>query len=342
VLTVARIILLISIALALTASSAHGTSPGHNGLIVFTRYRLQNAPLWSEVFVARPDGGGVTKVSHSMQAVEDDGAQWSPHGDLIVFQRSTGTKPRSVWIVRPDGSGQHRIRACSEPGGCNDSGPSFAPDGKHIVFVRDWGHVKQGSIPNDDQIDHSAIVETDLEGGHAKILRRADGYKGGFDAPRISPDGRQLLFGGYGWNPTRLAPEALYVVELDGSGLHRLTPFKLQAQSGDWSPDAKTILFEPTIIGASELTPGTNLYTVAANGTYLHRITNVGGNHYVIAGSFSPDGRSFVFATDANAAANPRGGTFADVFTMRLGTSSQHPVTRTANLDGWPSWGSSR
>jgi Tol biopolymer transport system component len=59
----------------------------------------------------------------------------------------------------------------------------------------------------------------------------------------------------------------------------------------------------------------------------------------VIAGSFSPDGTSVVFATDADATANPRGGTFADIFTLRLGSNSPKPVTRTANLDGWPSWG---
>lgn len=42
---------------------------------------------------------------------------------------------------------------------------------------------------------------------------------------------------------------------------------------------------------------------------------------------------------DADATGNPRGGTFADIFTLRIGTSSAQPVTRSANLDGWPSWG---
>ena len=75
------------------------------------------------------------------------------------------------------------------------------------------------------------------------------------------------------------------------------------------------------------------------DGTSLGRITNVGAIHYVLAGSFSPDGASIVFATDNDATPNPRGGTFADVFTMQIGTNLQHPVTRSANLDGWPSWG---
>lgn len=326
-------------ALLAGATDVRATTPGHNGLIAFTRYRLQNAPLWSEIFVANPDGSGVRQVSHSPTAAEDDGVQWSPRGDLIVFKRCTSTGPCSVWIVRPDGSGQQRISPCPEAGGCDDSGPSFAPDGKHLVFVRDWGHLKHGSIPNNDQVDHSAIVETDLHGGHVKFLRRADGYRGGFDTPRISPDRRKLLFGHYGWNPARVSPEAMYVVTLGGGGSQQLTPFRLAAGSGDWSPDSKSVLFKPPILGASELTPGTNLYTVAVDGTHLHRITNVGSYHYVIAGSFSPDGTSIVYATDANATGNPRGGTFADIFTLRIGTTAAQPVTRTANLDGWPSWG---
>jgi Tol biopolymer transport system component len=73
----------------------------------------------------------------------------------------------------------------------------------------------------------------------------------------------------------------------------------------------------------------------------LRRVTNVGSNHYVLAGSFSPDGTSIVFATDAEAAANPNAAQpFADVFTMRINGTNLKPATRTPNLDGWPTWGS--
>ena len=85
---------------AITASRSGATTPGRNGLIAFTRYRLQNSPLWSEIWIANPDGTGTHKVSHSAKAVEDDGAQWSPRGDLIVFQRCVGNAPCSVLIVR--------------------------------------------------------------------------------------------------------------------------------------------------------------------------------------------------------------------------------------------------
>jgi Tol biopolymer transport system component len=323
-------------ALAGAAAAHRASDPGR---IAFTRYRLQNSPLWSEIWVARPDGSHAVKVSHSTTAVEDDQAHFSPDGRWIVFDRCTHQTPCSVWLVHPDGSGQHGIAACGEPGGCNDSAPSFAPDGKHVVFARDWGHDKQGSIPNDDQVDHSAIIESDLAGGHPRVLLHDDGYTGGFASPRISPDGKKLLFDRYGWNPARHTPDVLSVANLDGTGEHRVTPRSMQAQGGSWSPDSSTILFKPSMPTVGELTPGSNLYTVAVDGTHLRRRTNVGAYHYVLAGSFSPDGRSIVFATDAGATPNPRGGTFADIFTLRLDGGSPQPVTHSVNLDGWPSWG---
>ena len=201
-----KVTLLVAVCVAVLAGSA-GAQPKANrghGLIAFTRYRLQDSPIWSEIWVARPDGSGARKISHSGNAVEDDGAQWSPRGDLVVFQRCPADKPCSVWVVRPNGSGQHLIAVCRSADECNYSNPSFAPDGKHVVYVHDWGVVKQGTIPDDDQIDHSAIVETDLDGGHLRILRRADGYTGGFLSPRISPNGKLLLFDQYGWSPSAI------------------------------------------------------------------------------------------------------------------------------------------
>src|SRR3954468_24737280 len=92
---------------AATVALAHATTPGRNGMVAFTRYRLQNAPVWSEIFVAQPDGSGLRKVSHSSVAAEDDQAHWSPDGRWIVFDRCTSRGPCSLWLVRPDGTGQH-------------------------------------------------------------------------------------------------------------------------------------------------------------------------------------------------------------------------------------------
>ena len=325
------------------ASSGRATTPGRNGLIAFTRYRLQNSPLWSEIWVANPDGTGAREVSHSRSAVEDDQAQWSPDGRSIVFDRCRTNGPCSIWLVRPDGSGQRRLApACPSTGRqtvCDNASPSFTPDGRHVVFARDWGRIKKTSLG--DQIEHSAIATADLNGEHLTILRQLAPYAGDLQSPRISPTGQLLVFDRYNSAVARPAGgDALFIAGVHGGVPRQLTPWRESAGSPDWSPDGKEILFKRFIHGASELTPGTNLYTIGVDGTGMRRVTTVGSSHYVLAGSFSPDGASIVFATDEDGTPNPRGGTFADVFTMQRGTNLQHPVTRSANLDGWPSWGS--
>jgi Tol biopolymer transport system component len=305
-----KTVLVLACIVCLASVGAREARPAaKQGLIAFTRYRLQDKPIWSEIWVAQPDGSRARKVSHSAKPVEDDGSQWSPGGDLIAFQRCPpNDAPCSVWIVRPDGSGERAVAVCTGTSDCNYSNPSFTHDGKHLVFVHDWGHVKQGAIPDDDQIDHS-------------------------------PDGARLLFSEYAWNPKRITPDVLSVAPFGGGAEHRVVPRGMQALSGSWSPDGKTVLFRPSHPTLGELTPGSNLYTVALDGTNLHRVTDVGPYHYVIAGSFSPDGRSIVFATDDGATLNPLGNTFADIFTLRLGSARARQVTHSANLDGWPAWG---
>lgn len=308
------------------------SATGHRrlGAIAFTRYRLQSTALWSEIWVANADGSDARRISRSASAVEDDQAHWSADGRWIVFDRCRQNAPCSVWIVHPDGTGQRQLPiAC-----CDNSNPSFTPDGRHVIVQHEWGAVRHGTIPDDDQIEHSAIAMVDLEGKHLTILRRRDGYSGGFEGPRIAPNGKLLLYRAYRWSPAARPRYALYVSPLHIDRARRITPWRLLAAGGEWSPDSKQVLFKSTLDGG-ELSPGNALYIVRLDGTALRRVSNVGGDHYVLTGSFSPDGRSVVFATDDGAT-----GTFPDIFTMQLTTGRRTQVTHRRNLDGWPTWGS--
>jgi Tol biopolymer transport system component len=343
-----RILLICVVAAALTLGAlttlAKATTPGKNGQIAFTRYRLQDSPIWSEIFVADTDGSNEHRVSHSTTPVEDDQAHWSPDGRWIVFDRCTHSGPCSIWLVRPDGNGQRRLSPpCHlRPSVCpDDSGPSFTPDGSRVVFTRAFGGVKRTSLG--DEIKHSAIATMDLQGKHLRIVRELPPYSGDLQSPHVSPDGTLVVFDRYNAPPISPAGgDALFVARMSGGPARQLTPWRLSAGSPDWSPDGHTILFKRFYPGAGELAPGTNLYTVAVDGSRLRQLTNVGPYHYVLAGSFSPDGSSIVFATDSGGTANPLGKTFADIFTIRIDGTSLTPVTRTANLDGWPTWGPAR
>ena len=192
-----------------------------------------------------------------------------------------------------------------------------------------------------DQIEHSAIATADLDGRHLTILRQLPRYAGDLQAPRISPNGKLIVFDRY--NSASARPKGGDAFHQHGSGggrARQLTPWRLSAGSPDWSPDNSQVLFKHFIQGAGELNPGTNLYTIDVDGTGLRRVTNVGGGHYVLAGVvLTRRNLESVYATDLAATTNPRGNTFADIDTMPVTGGSPTLVTHAANLDGWPTWG---
>lgn len=336
-----QLLALLAAGLALAPAFAHATTPGSNGQIAFTRYRLQDNPLWSEIYVANQDGSVEHRVSHAARARLDKQPHWSPDGKLIVFTRCA-TFVCSIWLVKPDGTEQRPLtRVCNgKPPACPDnSHPSFAPDGRHVVFVHETGRIRQTSAGG--EIENSEIVMTDLRGRHMKVLHRSTGFRVGFGQPELSPNGTKLVFRRYNSSRTRPANRrAIFVVNVNGRGLRRLTPWNLRATGPDWAPDGSRILFASNAPADNNLAPGTNLYSIRPDGTDLRRLTNVGASHYVLAGSYSPDGKAIVYATDLDATPKPVGNEFPDIVTQPLGGGPVTRITHSANLDGWPTWGS--
>ena len=79
-------------------------------------------------------------------------------------------------------------------------------------------------------------------------------------SPRLSPDGKQILF----TLPPFLKAE-LMVINLDGSGLRKLlaNPPRPVNRSGEWSPDGKWIVYQAY---HPDLRPTTQLYVTDAQG----------------------------------------------------------------------------
>src|SRR5436190_21966807 len=105
---------------------------------------------------------------------------------------------------------------------------------------------------------------------------------------------------------------SLYIVNSDGSGLHRIVPPGLRPGGRpDWSPDGGTILFR-THPGNDPSGIGSNLYTIHPDGTGLRELTHFPSYARVLDGSYSPDGTSIVFETSDGAI----GGSLPDVSVM--------------------------
>jgi Tol biopolymer transport system component len=79
------------------------------------------------LFVMRADGTDRTRITPWGFAFDDHA--WSPDGRWIAFQRPYG----QLYLVRPDGSGLHRI-PLELPPGTGALNPSWSPDGAWIAF----------------------------------------------------------------------------------------------------------------------------------------------------------------------------------------------------------------
>ncbi len=328
--------------LGLQATGAQGTAPGRDGRIAYYRYRLQNDPLWSEIYVTNVDGSGAHKVSHAPDGFQDEAPDWAPDGSRIAFQRCPPGNGRcTVWTTKPDGSGETQLTPPCPPGksvpACpDDTSPAFSPNGREIAVSRYGLPPLRGLVVADTNLRHPRLVY---------------GFHGAAGAPDISsptwaPNGRRLAFIVYNDNGRRWKPVngwAIFVVGVDGSGLHRITSWRVSPPGTeatgkiDWSPDGARILFRSGTGSDAGRGEG-NLFTVEPDGTGLRRLTNFGQFGGVLrAGSYSPDGQSILFATDLGASAPARD--LPDVFVMRADGTDIRPVTRAPNWDADPDWG---
>ena len=172
----AGVLLLASIVLAPIGSA---TAPGTNGRIAFERLRFQNGPYWGELFVMNADGSGLSKLTHPPNGTEDTSPDWSPDGSRILFVRQPPRGAFSIWSVKADGTGLHRLSPPCPPGGgipncpANDGGfPSWSPDGKHIAFQRLSGALRpKGATVNEAKaIYKDELVIADANGRNARTL----------------------------------------------------------------------------------------------------------------------------------------------------------------------------
>jgi Tol biopolymer transport system component len=315
------------LALGAAAETAHATAPGRNGLITFRRYlgpdRTQGA-----IFTVAPDGSGDRQVTSPPAGLNDEFPDYAADGSLIAFGRCGDFC--GVFTVRPDGSHVRPLtRTCpagEEPPACSDNWyPAVSPDVRQVAFVHAFGRIV------DDQIDHVGIYRVSIGGGRMHRVTLPPTRAAEDNEPQWSPDGRRLIF-------TRHTIEAdpaderqaIFVVNADGSGLRRVTPWELHAGDGpDWSPDGSRILFRSP---ENDDFLHSQLYTIRPDGSGLRQITHVPDGTKLYSSSFSPDGRFITFAQQGL-------GGLPDIYRMNADGTGVTPVAQTAAYDSGPDWG---
>lgn len=205
---------------------------------------------------------------------------WSRDGTRLRYVTMIGpAKNKGSWVTEvPTGGGAVRQRSL----GANVGSADWGPRGWPLVYAPAPG---------------GGIWSLASFGGKPEKLLDRPGHE---DNPRISPDGKRILF----TVTPHEEPDALWIARADGSAARRLGG-RFSFLHFSWAPDSRRI----AVIGAGARTNGASwLYVVAARAGTRRPVRFTGGAIWHPA--WTPGGRWITYALNDGRIqkARPRGG----------------------------------
>jgi Tol biopolymer transport system component len=299
--------------------------PGANGRIAFVRFD----PVYGEpvAFTMDPDGSDVTQMPVAGAWGHSEWPHWSPDGTaLAVF--CCDDYPAAAHIVNPD-TGDVRGLPLMDPGRLEeDCGSAWSPDGR--LFACANFNVYNVTNPRETGL---WILRSSDGGGLTQLTSNPFGSD---DPGDFSPDGERIVFlhsVGQPPNGAHDTVSGLFVINVDGSGLRRITPkgMNLDMFNGSWSPTGNQILF-----GArTDAHHRRAIWEVNVDGSDVHQLPIAGcGGPISDPNSidcsnpdWSPDGTKIVFTRATE------GGKRSDIAIVNADGSDLVQITNTGDAD---------
>lgn len=198
-----------------------------------------------DIFIANPDGSGMIKITDNPKydaepIVSSDGSQ-------IVFG-SQRYGDFDIYIMNADGS---NLRRLTQKVGY-DGGPWFSPDGKKIAWRAWYPETEEELALWRDCMEKNYIIGVPLDiwvmnaDGTGKVRLLQNGATNW--SPSWHPDGKRIIFASnmddwhddikkFGHN------FELYLINIDGTGLERITFNNVFDSFPMFSPDGKKLAF---------------------------------------------------------------------------------------------------
>lgn len=284
------------------SSTAASASDGPTGHIVFT-CQIFKYQISEQICIMSADGSGYKRLT------ADDNTRHfypslSPDGQNVVYSAfNTQSQHFEIYEWNLTSGAERNLTYAF--GDLN--APEISPDGKTITFTR---YFNDTSTPT--------LWLMDRAGGN---FRQVSGIAA-WD-PTWSPDGKQILFAS-----DRDGTDQLYIINLDGTGLRKVTSLPALRGRSDWSPDGKTIATYSGEPWKREV------YMMNADGSNLRQLSPSGGNSQ--GPSFSPDGKWVAFTAYFDYPNDIDG---CEIYIVRVDGTDLRRLTNNDYCDYQPRWG---
>jgi Tol biopolymer transport system component len=170
------------------------------------------------IWLVRPDGRSLHRITSPPSGVADLDPTFSPDGQVIAFTRDTigFGFGQGIWLVRVTGTGLHFV-----PGAAGGITPSFSSDGKFIVYAASDGIRR---IPT-------------AGGTSTRIVAASFGFQ--YTQPSWSPDGKRVVF----IRHDSATSASVCAVAATGGSVATLTSAPVNIECPGWSRDSATITY---------------------------------------------------------------------------------------------------
>ena len=212
------------IAYTLSPQSAPASAAGPQANVAPGQIGPPRTSLGASIWIVRPDGSKSRRVSP--EGTDAINPVWSPDGQLIAYAIGAGISGTDIQIASatPDGIADGFTVAMDAA--ANDWGPTWSPDGSHVLFV-------SNRTGNDE------IWSVAADSAAAPVQLTDDGAAD--SVPVYSPDGSRIAF-----VSERSGEPEIWTMAADGSDTVNLTnhPQHWDGQwSVAWSPDGSRIAY---------------------------------------------------------------------------------------------------